>query len=79
MPCDYLEVFFHTFRDPFFFHRPSVPVQFQYFLPAYSSSYPLTHTYSSSVSTIRQYPGKHVHNLVSDVPTLNNSLDMNTI
>lgn len=42
--------------------RPSVPVQFQYFLPAYSSSYPLTHTYtpiSSSVSTIRQYPGKH--------------------
>lgn len=42
--------------------RPSVPVQFQYFLPAYSSSYPLTHTYtpiSSTVSTIRQYPGKH--------------------
>ncbi|XP_068447702.1 histone deacetylase complex subunit SAP130a [Clinocottus analis] len=41
-------------------NRPSVPVQFQYFLPAYSSSYPLTHTYtpiSSSVSTIRQYPG----------------------
>uniref|UniRef100_A0A1A8JBG4 Sin3A-associated protein a n=1 Tax=Nothobranchius kuhntae TaxID=321403 RepID=A0A1A8JBG4_NOTKU len=40
-------------------NRPSVPVQFQYFLPAYSSSYPLTHTYtpiSSSVSTIRQYP-----------------------
>uniref|UniRef100_A0AAV2KT89 Unconventional myosin-VIIa n=1 Tax=Knipowitschia caucasica TaxID=637954 RepID=A0AAV2KT89_KNICA len=39
--------------------RPTVPVQFQYFLPAYSSSYPLTHTYtpiSSSVSTIRQYP-----------------------
>lgn len=39
--------------------RPSVPVQFQYFLPAYSSSYPLTHTYtpiSSSVSTIRPYP-----------------------
>ncbi|KAK7888845.1 hypothetical protein WMY93_024405 [Mugilogobius chulae] len=39
--------------------RPSVPVQFQYFLPAYSSSYPLTHTYtpiSSSVSTIRQFP-----------------------
>ncbi|XP_020774445.1 histone deacetylase complex subunit SAP130a [Boleophthalmus pectinirostris] len=39
--------------------RPSVPVQFQYFLPAYSSSYPLTHTYtpiSSSVSAIRQYP-----------------------
>ncbi len=45
-----------------FFLRPSVPVQFQYFLPAYSSSYPLTHTYtpiSSSVSTIRQYPGKY--------------------
>ncbi|XP_026161070.1 histone deacetylase complex subunit SAP130a isoform X2 [Mastacembelus armatus] len=43
-------------------NRPSVPVQFQYFLPAYSSSYPLTHTYtpissSGSVSTIRQYPG----------------------
>uniref|UniRef100_A0A669EZ02 Sin3A-associated protein a n=1 Tax=Oreochromis niloticus TaxID=8128 RepID=A0A669EZ02_ORENI len=40
-------------------NQPSVPVQFQYFLPAYSSSYPLTHTYtpiSSSVSTIRQYP-----------------------
>ncbi|XP_056894408.1 histone deacetylase complex subunit SAP130a [Takifugu flavidus] len=40
-------------------NRPSVPVQFQYFLPAYSSSYPLTHTYtpiSSTVSTIRQYP-----------------------
>uniref|UniRef100_A0AAQ5YBM8 Histone deacetylase complex subunit SAP130 C-terminal domain-containing protein n=1 Tax=Amphiprion ocellaris TaxID=80972 RepID=A0AAQ5YBM8_AMPOC len=40
-------------------NRPSVPVQFQYFLPTYSSSYPLTHTYtpiSSSVSTIRQYP-----------------------
>uniref|UniRef100_A0A672G2C8 Histone deacetylase complex subunit SAP130 C-terminal domain-containing protein n=1 Tax=Salarias fasciatus TaxID=181472 RepID=A0A672G2C8_SALFA len=40
-------------------NRSSVPVQFQYFLPAYSSSYPLTHTYtpiSSSVSTIRQYP-----------------------
>ncbi|XP_041862784.1 histone deacetylase complex subunit SAP130a [Melanotaenia boesemani] len=40
-------------------NRPSVPVQFQYFLPAYSSSYPLAHTYtpiSSSVSTIRQYP-----------------------
>uniref|UniRef100_A0A8C2Z245 Sin3A-associated protein a n=1 Tax=Cyclopterus lumpus TaxID=8103 RepID=A0A8C2Z245_CYCLU len=40
-------------------NRPSVPVQFQYFLPAYSSSYPLTHTYTpinSSVSTIRQYP-----------------------
>ncbi|KAM4575625.1 histone deacetylase complex subunit SAP130a isoform 1-T2 [Fundulus diaphanus] len=39
-------------------NRSSVPVQFQYFLP-YSSSYPLTHTYtpiSSSVSTIRQYP-----------------------
>ncbi|TMS20568.1 Histone deacetylase complex subunit SAP130 [Larimichthys crocea] len=40
-------------------NRPSVPVQFQYFLPAYSSSYTLPHTYtpiSSSVSTIRQYP-----------------------
>uniref|UniRef100_A0A3Q3VW38 Histone deacetylase complex subunit SAP130 C-terminal domain-containing protein n=1 Tax=Mola mola TaxID=94237 RepID=A0A3Q3VW38_MOLML len=40
-------------------NRPSVPVQFQYFLPAYSSSYPLTHTYtpiSSTVSTLRQYP-----------------------
>lgn len=40
-------------------NRPPVPVQFQYFLPAYSSSYPLTHTYTpinSSVSTIRQYP-----------------------
>uniref|UniRef100_A0A668AN10 Sin3A-associated protein a n=1 Tax=Myripristis murdjan TaxID=586833 RepID=A0A668AN10_9TELE len=41
-------------------NRPSVPVQFQYFLPTYSSSpYPLTHTYTpitSSVSTIRQYP-----------------------
>uniref|UniRef100_M4AQ85 Sin3A-associated protein a n=1 Tax=Xiphophorus maculatus TaxID=8083 RepID=M4AQ85_XIPMA len=40
-------------------NRPSVPVQLQYFLPAYSSSYPLTHTYtpiSSPVSTIRQYP-----------------------
>ncbi|XP_061680812.1 histone deacetylase complex subunit SAP130a isoform X2 [Syngnathoides biaculeatus] len=39
-------------------NRPPVPVQFQYYLP-YSSSYPLTHTYtpiSSSVSTIRQYP-----------------------
>uniref|UniRef100_A0A3B3BA20 Sin3A-associated protein a n=1 Tax=Oryzias melastigma TaxID=30732 RepID=A0A3B3BA20_ORYME len=40
-------------------NRPSVPVQFQYFLPTYSSSYPLTQTYtpiSSSVSTLRQYP-----------------------
>nr|XP_046248315.1 histone deacetylase complex subunit SAP130a isoform X3 [Scatophagus argus] len=40
-------------------NRPSVPVQFQYFLPTYSSSYTLPHTYtpiSSSVSTIRQYP-----------------------
>ncbi|XP_063058057.1 histone deacetylase complex subunit SAP130a isoform X2 [Engraulis encrasicolus] len=42
-------------------NRPSVPVQFQYFLPtAYPSSpYSLTHTYTpitSSVSTIRQYP-----------------------
>uniref|UniRef100_A0A3Q1IDU1 Histone deacetylase complex subunit SAP130 C-terminal domain-containing protein n=1 Tax=Anabas testudineus TaxID=64144 RepID=A0A3Q1IDU1_ANATE len=37
-------------------NRPSVPVQFQYF---YSSSYPLTHTYTpitTTVSTIRQYP-----------------------
>lgn len=38
-----------------------MPVQFQYFLPTYSSSpYPLTHTYTpitSTVSTIRQYPG----------------------
>ncbi|XP_013877797.1 histone deacetylase complex subunit SAP130a [Austrofundulus limnaeus] len=38
-------------------NRPPVPVQFQYFLPAYSPSYPLTQTYPpSSVSTIRQYP-----------------------
>lgn len=42
-------------------NRPSVPVQFQYFLPAYQpSAYPLAaHTYTpitSSVSTIRQYP-----------------------
>ncbi|XP_030631143.1 histone deacetylase complex subunit SAP130b [Chanos chanos] len=41
-------------------NRQSVPVQFQYFLPAYPSApYPLTHTYTpitSSVSTIRQYP-----------------------
>ncbi|KAK7155291.1 hypothetical protein R3I93_010050 [Phoxinus phoxinus] len=41
-------------------NRPSVPVQFQYFLPTqYSSPYPLTHTYTpitSSVSTIRPYP-----------------------
>ncbi|KAF6115977.1 Sin3A associated protein 130 [Phyllostomus discolor] len=42
-------------------NRPSVPVQFQYFLPTYPpSAYPLTaHTYTpitSSVSTIRQYP-----------------------
>ncbi|XP_033087796.1 histone deacetylase complex subunit SAP130 isoform X7 [Trachypithecus francoisi] len=41
--------------------RPSVPVQFQYFLPTYPpSAYPLAaHTYTpitSSVSTIRQYP-----------------------
>uniref|UniRef100_A0A672MBD8 Histone deacetylase complex subunit SAP130-like n=1 Tax=Sinocyclocheilus grahami TaxID=75366 RepID=A0A672MBD8_SINGR len=40
-------------------NRPSVPVQFQYFLPTYPSSpYPLTHTYTpitSSVSTIRPY------------------------
>lgn len=52
-----------TFEDDFFLlvYRPSVPVQLQYFLPAYSSSYPLTHTYtpiSSPVSTIRQYPGE---------------------
>lgn len=44
------------------FCRPSVPVQFQYFLPTYPSpSYPLSHTYTpitSSVSTIRPYPGK---------------------
>lgn len=44
-------------------YRQSVPVQFQYFLPTYPpSAYPLTaHTYTpitSSVSTIRQYPGK---------------------
>lgn len=44
--------------------RQSVPVQFQYFLPTYPpSAYPLTaHTYTpitSSVSTIRQYPGKN--------------------
>uniref|UniRef100_A0AAQ4PFN8 Sin3A-associated protein a n=1 Tax=Gasterosteus aculeatus aculeatus TaxID=481459 RepID=A0AAQ4PFN8_GASAC len=40
-------------------NRPPVPVQFQYFLPTYSSSYPLTHTYtpiSSSVSTILTPP-----------------------
>ncbi|XP_029790648.1 histone deacetylase complex subunit SAP130 isoform X2 [Suricata suricatta] len=42
-------------------NRPSVPVQFQYFLPTYPpSAYPLAaHTYTpitSSVSTIRQYP-----------------------
>ncbi|KAM5326290.1 histone deacetylase complex subunit SAP130 isoform 2-T3 [Glossophaga mutica] len=44
-------------------NRPSVPVQFQYFLPTYPpSAYPLTaHTYTpitSSVSTIRQYPAQ---------------------
>uniref|UniRef100_A0A3B1KL56 Sin3A-associated protein a n=1 Tax=Astyanax mexicanus TaxID=7994 RepID=A0A3B1KL56_ASTMX len=43
-------------------NRPSVPVQFQYFLPTYpSSAYPLTHTYTpitSSVSTIRPYPAQ---------------------
>ncbi|XP_075717524.1 histone deacetylase complex subunit SAP130 isoform X3 [Rhinoderma darwinii] len=44
-------------------NRPSVPVQLQYYLPAYSqSAYPLTaHTYTpitSSVSTIRQYPAQ---------------------
>ncbi|XP_048845463.1 LOW QUALITY PROTEIN: histone deacetylase complex subunit SAP130-like [Brienomyrus brachyistius] len=41
-------------------NRQPVPLQFQYFLPTYSSSpYPLTHTYTpitSTVSTIRQYP-----------------------
>ncbi|XP_043097541.1 histone deacetylase complex subunit SAP130a isoform X4 [Puntigrus tetrazona] len=41
-------------------NRPSVPMQFQYFVPTYPSSpYPLTHTYTpitSSVSTIRPYP-----------------------
>jgi hypothetical protein len=46
-------------------HRQPVPVQFQYFLPTYpSSSYPLTHTYTpitSSVSTIRQYPGEYLN------------------
>ncbi|KAG8514241.1 Histone deacetylase complex subunit [Galemys pyrenaicus] len=44
-------------------NRPSVPVQFQYFLPTYPpSAYPLAaHTYTpitSSVSTIRQYPAQ---------------------
>lgn len=41
-------------------NRPTVPVQFQYFLPTNPSyAYPLTHTYTpitSSVSTIRPYP-----------------------
>ncbi|XP_053492628.1 histone deacetylase complex subunit SAP130a isoform X1 [Ictalurus furcatus] len=41
-------------------NRPTVPVQFQYFLPTNQSyAYPLTHTYTpitSSVSTIRPYP-----------------------
>ncbi|KAK2109210.1 hypothetical protein P7K49_014375 [Saguinus oedipus] len=46
-------------------NRPSVPVQFQYFLPTYPpSAYPLAaHTYTpitSSVSTIRQYPDPQV-------------------
>ncbi|XP_060743950.1 histone deacetylase complex subunit SAP130b isoform X1 [Tachysurus vachellii] len=40
--------------------RQSVPMQFQYFLPAYqSASYPLTHTYTpitSSVSNMRPFP-----------------------
>lgn len=39
--------------------RSSVPVQFQYFLPTYSSS--PYHTYTpitSSVPTLRQYPGE---------------------
>ncbi|KAM9483578.1 histone deacetylase complex subunit SAP130a [Clarias gariepinus] len=41
-------------------NRPTVPVQFQYFLPTNPPyAYPLTHTYTpitSSVSTIRPYP-----------------------
>ncbi|KAG7488199.1 hypothetical protein MATL_G00031740 [Megalops atlanticus] len=41
-------------------NRQSVPMQFQYILPTYSSPpYPLAHAYTpitSSVSTIRQYP-----------------------
>ncbi|KAI5109330.1 histone deacetylase complex subunit SAP130 isoform X1, partial [Silurus meridionalis] len=41
-------------------NRPTVPVQFQYFLPTNPPyGYPLTHTYTpitSSVSTIRPYP-----------------------
>ncbi|XP_062872690.1 histone deacetylase complex subunit SAP130b [Trichomycterus rosablanca] len=39
-------------------NRPSVPVQFQYFLPTYQpASYPMTYTpITSSVSTIRPYP-----------------------
>lgn len=49
-------------------HRQSVPVQFQYFLPTYPSApYPLTHTYTpitSSVSSIRPYPGTMVLHLI---------------
>lgn len=50
--------------------RPSVPVQFQYFLPTYPpSAYPLAaHTYTpitSSVSTIRQYPGRSKSNFLN--------------
>uniref|UniRef100_A0A8C2XAV1 Sin3A-associated protein a n=1 Tax=Cyclopterus lumpus TaxID=8103 RepID=A0A8C2XAV1_CYCLU len=37
-------------------NRPSVPVQFQYFLPAYSSSYPLTHTYTPINSSSQLTP-----------------------
>ncbi|XP_062853304.1 histone deacetylase complex subunit SAP130a [Trichomycterus rosablanca] len=40
-------------------NRPPVPVQFQYFVPTYSSAYPLTHPYTpitSTVSTLRPYP-----------------------
>lgn len=72
-------VFFILFSWHAFFpphthtHRQSVPVQFQYFLPTYpSSSYPLTHTYTpitSSVSTIRQYPGTtHLFSFKSLLP-----------
>lgn len=59
----FFRLWWHLELTTKFTFRPSVPVQFQYFLPAYSSSYPLTHTYtpiSSTVSTIRQYPGKQV-------------------
>lgn len=49
-------------------HRQSVPVQFQYFLPTYPSApYPLAHTYTpitSSVSSIRPYPGTMVLHLI---------------